>query len=110
MDLVSFSLGSLFGCVCSGFVCPLLVVSLVGIFRSERARADVVLWRAVEPPVSAWSSVGGREIFFVHLEGDRVRVESEDGRESLVCSASEWAERARRRNLRLRFSKPEEAP
>lgn len=100
MDLVSALLGSLLGCSCGCFVLPLLALALVGIHRAERARADLALWQTVEPPVSAWSTAGGREVFVVHLEGDRVRVESE--RDTLVCSSAEWAERAARRGFRLR--------
>ena len=102
MDLVSALLGSLLGCSCGCFVLPLLLLCLVAIFRAERVRADLALWRTVEPPVSVWSAAGGREVFAVHLDGDRVRVESEDGRDTLVCSSAEWAERAARRGFRLR--------
>jgi hypothetical protein len=102
VDLLSALLGSLLGCSCSCGALPLLVILLVGIARAERARADVALWTAIEPPLSAWSTAGGREIWLVHLEGERVRVEPGGEGDTLVCSSAEWAERASRRGLRLR--------
>jgi hypothetical protein len=100
VDLVSALLGSLLGCFCGCFALPLLALALVALHRVERARADLALWRTVEPPVSAWSTSGGREVFVVHREGDRVRVEN--GSDTLVCSISEWEDRASRRGFRLR--------
>lgn len=95
MDLVSL----LVGCSCGSVALPLLAVALVAVYRAERARADLALWRAVEPSISIWSTAGGRDVFSVYLDVERVRVESSTGSE--VLSVEGWATRVERRGLRL---------
>lgn len=106
MDPVSASVGcgfgALVGCSSSVVVLPVVVVGLVAIRRAERSRAGAALWRATEPSVSAWSSAGGREVFVVHLDGERVRVSVQDSGEALICSSDEWARLVREKGYRLR--------
>jgi hypothetical protein len=96
VDLVSL----IVGCSCGSVALPLLGIALVAVYRAERARADLALWRVIEPSVSIWSTAGGRDVFSVYLDGDRVRVESSTGSE--VCSRQDWIARVERRGLRLR--------
>lgn len=103
MESASLLVGSLLGCAFGSLVLPIIGLALVALHRTERARADLALWRAVEPSISTWSATGGREVFIVSLlDGERVRVESPEGRATLVCSASEWADRASKKGYRMR--------